>query len=313
MCGICGFVGKAETESRCASAESRPCDRRGTAVIAGATSFDWEPHHARSSLPAGLPNIVATGIVSNAQFEAHRLVGIHAAREACVSAANFVMNDLERSYASDGTFCWGYFPGDRQQVLNATMKAARLCAQVFTFTRDPELSEAAATTVQFVAKRQCDDGAWPYSTSDTRTWVDNFHTGYILECLDSYGRLTADARFEESKAGGWRYFRASFLTAEHIPKYFDCRLAPVDATACAQTIVTLCIFGDAAEAEAVASWTLKKMRRRDGGFVYQRHRHYTNRLAYMRWSTAPMFAALARLLFTIEARVPRRERHAASR
>jgi len=270
--------------------------------------FDWEPHYASRSLPPGLPNIVATGIVSNALFEAYRHAGIETARDSCISAAEFVMHDLERTTAANQSFCWGYFPGDRQQVLNATMKAARICAQVFSLTQDSELARAAARTVRFVAERQRGDGAWPYSTGDSRSWVDNFHTGYVLECLDAYQRLTGDLAFEETKARGWRYYREFFVTETHVPKYFDRRLTPVDATACAQTIATLCIFGDVAEAEAVASWTLENMRRRDGGFVYQRNRHYTNRIPYMRWSTAPMFAALARLLFAIEASVTLDER-----
>jgi hypothetical protein len=270
--------------------------------------FDWEPHYASRPLPAGLPNIVATGIVSNALFEAYRVAGIETARDSCISAAEFVMHDLERTPDTNGSFCWGYFPGDRQRVLNATMKAARLCAQVFSLTHETELASAAARTVRFVSERQRDDGAWPYSTGDSRSWVDNFHTGYVLECLDAYQRLTGDPAFNEAKARGWHYYRASFLTETHVPKYFDRRLTPVDATACAQTIATLCIFGDVAEAEAVASWTLENMRRRDGAFVYQRNRHYTNRIPYMRWSTAPMFAALARLLGAIEASATHDER-----
>ena len=39
---------------------------------------------------------------------------------------------------------------------------------------------------------QQDSGAWPYSIGDARTWADNFHTGYILECLLEYQRLSGD-------------------------------------------------------------------------------------------------------------------------
>ena len=90
--------------------------------------FDWEPHYASRSLPAGLPNVVATEIVSNALFEAYRAAGLETARDSCISSAEFVMHDLERTPGPNGSFCWGYFPGDRQEVLNATMKAARLNA-----------------------------------------------------------------------------------------------------------------------------------------------------------------------------------------
>jgi hypothetical protein len=262
--------------------------------------WDWEPHYAAMPIPAGFPNIVATGIVTNALFETHRLAKIQAPLDSCVSAANFVLRDLERTVAADGSFCWGYFPGDRQLVPNATMKGARLCAQVFSLNADRELSDAARATVKFVTAHQRPDGAWPYSLGDARSWVDNFHTGYLLECLEAYERYTNDSSFSGAKTMGWEYYRASFLTEDYVPKYLDHRVTPIDATACAQTISTLCTFGDVPAAAHVALWALAKMQRPDGGFIYQRHSHVTNRIPYMRWSIAPMFCALARLLYALE-------------
>jgi hypothetical protein len=265
--------------------------------------WDWEPRYAPMPIPAGFPNIVSTGIVSNALFETHRLTGIQAPLDSCVSAANFVLRDLERSVATDGSFCWGYFPGgDRQLVPNATMKGARLCAQVFSLTGDRELCDAAQATVKFVTAHQRPDGAWPYAIGDRRSWVDNFHTGYVLECLEAYERYTNDSSFSSAKTKGWQYYRASFLTEDYIPKYLDRRVTPIDATACAQTISTLCTFGDVLGAAEVALWALAKMQRPDGGFIYKRHSHFTNRIPYIRWSIAPMFCALARLLLAIEDR-----------
>lgn len=268
--------------------------------------FDWEPHYAARAIPAGVPNIVATGIVTNSLFETYRLTGIQSARDSCASAAEFVLRDLQRTDARDGSFCWGYFPLDRQQVLNATMKGARLCAQVFSFTGNGELRQAAHATVRFVVGHQRTDGAWPYAVGDARSWVDNFHTGYLLDCLDAYERYADDDTFTSAKASGWGYYRAHFLSEDSVPKYLDDRVHPVDATACAQTITTLCAFEDIPAAARVARWTLANMRRRDGAFVYQRHAHYTNPIPYLRWSIAPMFCALTRLLYAIDASVRQR-------
>ena len=262
--------------------------------------WDWEPFHAAMPIPAGHPNIVVTGIVTNALFETHRLTGIKAQLDSCVSAAEFLLRDVERIDVRDDSFCWGYFPRDRQLVPNATMKAARLCAQVFSVTGDRELWDAARATVKFVTAHQRPDGAWPYAVGDARSWVDNFHTGYVLECLEAYERYTNDTSFAGAKTRGWQYYRASFLTEDYVPKYYDNRVTPIDATACAQTISTLCTFGDVPDAARVALWTLAEMQRPDGGFIYQRHTHFTNRIPYVRWSIAPMFAALARLLYALE-------------
>jgi hypothetical protein len=266
--------------------------------------FDWEPRYADMPIPAGVPNIVATGIVTNALFETYRLTGIRTALEACVSATEFVLRDLTRTPGPDETFCWGYFPHDRQLVLNATMKGARLSAQVFSLTDNAELLEAAQRTVKFVVAHQRADGAWPYSVGDPRSWVDNFHTGYLLDCLAAYEHYAGDDTFSAAKVAGWRYYRSHFLTQDCAPKHFDRALHPIDSTACAQAITTLCTFDDVPAAAGAAMWTLTNMRRRDGGFSYQRHARYTNRISYMRWSVAPMFCALSRLLYAID-RSPR--------
>jgi hypothetical protein len=262
--------------------------------------FDWEPRHAARAIPAGVPNIVATGIVANSLFETYRLTRNRSARDSCESAAQFLLRDLERTRAPNGSFCWGYFPLDRQLVLNANMKGARLCAQVFSITGDTELREAAHAAVKFVVAHQRPDGAWPYAVGDVRSWVDNFHTGYLLDALDAYERYADDRTFEETKERGWRYYRTHFLTTDCAPRSLDHKLYPVDATACAQTITTLCTFEDVPTAVRTAEWTLANMRRRDGAFIYQRHAHYKNRIPYMRWSVAPMFSALSRLLREID-------------
>jgi hypothetical protein len=263
--------------------------------------FDWEARHAASPIPAGTPNLVATGIVANSLFEAHRLVGIPSALDSCASAAEFVLRDLERTAGPGDSFCWGYFPTDRQQVLNATMKGARLCAQVAASIGDTSLRDTAQRTVQFVVAHQRPDGAWPYAVGDSRSWVDNFHTGYLLDCLDAYERHTGDDSFAAAEERGWRYYRTNLLTDDCVPKCLDRRVHPIDATACAQTITTLCTFDDISTAERVARWSLANMCRRDGSFVYQRHAIFTNRIPYMRWSIAPMFCALSRLVHALEA------------
>jgi hypothetical protein len=263
--------------------------------------FDWEARYG--VIPTGVPNVVATGIVTNALFEAYRLAGDEGARTMCESAAEFVLHDLRRTPAAGGGFCWSYSPLDGQAVLNATMKGARLCAQVFSFTGDSRLGSAAQETVSFVLDHQREDGAWPYAVGDRRSWVDNFHTGYLLDCLASYERHTHDDAVGAAKSRGWRYYRAHFLTNDYAPKYFDQSVRPIDATACAQTITTLCTFGDLTAAARSASWTLANMATGDGAFVYRRHALLTNRISYMRWSVAPMFCALSHLLAAIDSSV----------
>jgi hypothetical protein len=258
--------------------------------------FDWEARHGR--LPAGTPTIVATGIVTNALFVAHRLLQVQEAFEMCESATRFVLDDLSRT-SENGTFCWGYFPSDTQRVLNATMKGARLCAQVYSLTRDATYLEPAAKTVQYVARHQRDDGSWPYAIGDARQWADNFHTAYILDALDSYEECTGDDRFRNVKERGWRYYRRSFFREDNVPTYYPGKAFPIDATACAQSLLTLCRFGDVETASQVADWTTKMMQCADGHFAYQLRPRRLVSIPYMRWSSAYMYAGLSRLGYAL--------------
>ena len=262
--------------------------------------FDWQARSGR--IPPFTPTVVATGFVTNALFTAYELLGLEPALDPCVSACTFVLQDLNRTAGADGSFCWSYSPLDSLAVLNATMKGARLCSQVSAANGDGMLAQTARNTVRFVAANQRPDGAWPYAVDDPRQWVDNHHTGYVLDALDEYERRTGDTDFADVRKSGWRYYREHFFENGVVPRYYDSRTRPVDATACAQSLLTLCRFGDLATAERVAEWVIRHMQRRDGAFVYQRRAGYVVRTPFMRWSVAWLFCALSAVLYTLHER-----------
>jgi hypothetical protein len=254
--------------------------------------FPWEARYAGN--PAGHPTVVATGIVANSLFEAWRLAGASAAGDLVSGTVPFVRDDLRRTQEGE-TFCWSYSPTDEQVVLNATAKGARLCAQAHRIVPDNNLLDLARATLRFVADHQADDGGWPYSVGDARTWRDNFHTCYVLDCLHEYGRLTGDDSFAPNVQAGLAYYLGHFFIEDVVPKYYDGAVYPVDATACAQSILTLIRFGRVERASAVSEWCLENLALPDGAFKYQIHRRHQIRIPYMRWSVAWMFLALSRL------------------
>lgn len=259
--------------------------------------FDWEARYGR--LPAGAPTIVATGLVSNALFVAYRLLGIDDALGLCESAARFVLEDVPRLPGAGDTFCWAYFPGDDQRVLNATMKGARLCAQIYSVTDDEAYLEPARRTSAFVAAHQEEDGRWPYAVGDRRTWADSFHTAYVLDALDEYELCSGDARFRPTVEKGWRYFRGSFFEGDRVPKYYASGEIRVDATVCAQSLLTLCRFEDFDTAAKVALWTIENMQCDDGHFAYQRRGRTLVKIPYMRWSSAYLYLGLSAIMRTL--------------
>ena len=257
--------------------------------------FPWEARYA--TIPAYHPNIVSTGIIGNALFECWHFTGKETAKELYVTSADFVLHDLSRTYEGD-SFCFSYSPFDKQQVFNANMKGVRLLAQVYSLTNDSRLKSEAQKSVQYVLNNQNSDGSWFYSRSAKGKWIDNYHTGYILDCLDEYLKHTGDETVKEALEKGYRFYRESFFEPEGRPEFYSDRSWPVDSTAAAQSILTLCRFGDLEMAKKVAEYMIGNMQSPDGGFYFRKYRYHTEKTIFMRWSNAWMFAALSRLLIS---------------
>lgn len=266
---------------------------KGYSGICWGYDFNWEARYAR--IPAFTPTIVATGFITNSLFEHYRLTGNERALQLCLDASKFVRNDLHKT-VEDSVFCYSYSPLDRQIVFNATMKGARLLSQVFSVTHEKSLAEEAKATVNFVLRHQNIDGSWPYSKGDKREWIDNFHTGYILDCLDEYCTMTRDDVARRQLEKGVNYYVNTFFYDDCIPKYYSNSVYPVDSTAAAQSILTLARFGYVEKAWNVALWMIQNMQDESGYFYYQKHRLFTNKIPYMRWSNAWMYAAMSYIL-----------------
>jgi len=232
----------------------------------------WPSHRGRTSGrrtgPSTYPRLQRLLLgITHALFTVWKHYGIEQAKDLILDAAPFVLHDLNRTQHDD-MFCWSYSPSDHQEVLNATMKGARLVAQAVSLGGDPGWLDDAKATIRYVVSRQSPNGSWPYSIGDTRSWADHFHTCYNLDCLHEY------------------------------PKYYDQSTYPIDATCCGQSLLTLTLFGRLDQASRTAQWILDNMSLPNGGFKYQIHPRYENRLVYMRWSVAWIFAGLARLEMT---------------
>jgi hypothetical protein len=255
--------------------------------------FDWEARHAK--IPAYQPTVVATGIITNGLYQAWKITGLEVLKELVVDASAFVLKDLNRSYSGD-TFCFSYSPFDEQRVFNASMKGARLLAQAFALTGDKEYKEQATQAVEYVAGQQRENGSWGYSLAKTGGWVDNYHTGYILDCLDEYVRLCDDSTYRPHLEKGFAYYRDHFFEPDGQPAFYSNSLYPADCTAASQSILTLTRFDDIDLARKVAEWTITNMQASDGHFYFRKFKYYTIKTSFMRWSDAWMFAALTYLI-----------------
>jgi hypothetical protein len=176
------------------------------------------------------------------------------------------------------------------------MKAVRLLSQAYSISKDSELLPTAKNALNFVIKNQNEDGSWYYSKRSNDTRIDNYHTGYILDCIKEYIELTGDTSPGDRLNKGYGFYERNFIASNGHPKFFHNKLFPVDCTSGAQTILTLCKFGNKELAEKVAEFMIYNMQSEKGNFYFRKYKHYLNKTSFMRWSNAWMFAALTSLL-----------------
>lgn len=261
-------------------------------------NFDW-PNRSFFA-PAGTPNIVSTVFICHALLDRYDLLGTGEDVAAARSACDFLLKRLSVFRDSDGE-CFGYTPLDRRYVHNANLLGASLLARVARITGEDTLRARAAKAAAFTAAKQRADGSWPYGIAAADGFVDNFHTAFNLVYLLDYMRDANDWTFDSNVTRGYKYWKDTFFSPDGMPKYFSGKLYPIDIHAVAQAILTFLAFRERdAEADAralrLAEWATENMQDGSGYFYYQIGRFCRNRIAYIRWSQAWMFRALAEWL-----------------
>jgi len=255
-------------------------------------NFDWQNRNFFA--PRGTPTIVPTVFAARALMEA----GIHDdARSVC----EFIIKDLPRTVDTETEVCFSYAPNTNTRIFNASLLAAEVLASVGNQTGEQELLDLAVRATRYVVNNQQPDGSWLYGTNPKQSWIDNFHTAYILFSLKRIITTLRKNEFQPALERGYQYWKSTFFLADGWPKYYDHELYPADAHAAASAIVTFLecreLDDEALElAQRVATWTIQNLRDRRGFFYYQRRRFYTVRKPYMRWTQAWMLYALSRLL-----------------
>ena len=263
-------------------------------------NFDWQSRNFFA--PRGTPTIVPTAFAARALVEAAKTLHDNQYLETAHSACDFIRKDLARSYETDSELCFSYSIDSNTQIHNANLLAAEVLAEVGSLTHDEQLLRLAERATRFVINRQQQDGSWTYGMDQKQSWVDNFHTAYVLYSLSRIIKACQPGKeFQASLELGYTYWKSNFFLEDGWPKYYNDDPYPADAHASASAIITFLELSNydadaVVMARNVADWASTNLRDKRGFFFYQRRRFYTVKTPYMRWSQAWMLYALARLL-----------------
>jgi len=268
-------------------------------------NFDWQSRNFFA--PRDTPTIVPTAFAARALIEAGQdLQDCQDLQDQCLNTArsvcDFILKDLPRTVDTRTEVCFSYAPNSNTRIFNASLLAAEVLATVGRLTGENELLEFAERATRYVVNNQQPNGSWSYGVEPKQSWIDNFHTAYILFSLKRIiDESSSKEEFQPALERAYQFWKNHFFLAEGWPKYYDDEPYPADTHAAASAIVTFLECRELDDnalklAQKVASWTIRNLRDSRGFFYYQRRRFYTIRKPYMRWTQAWMLYALARLL-----------------
>ena len=265
-------------------------------------NFDWQARRL-FLFPAHTPTVVATTFCASALFEAYEITKEEKYLRTALSAAKFILTDLNRTQTDEG-FILSYSPlKGNDTVYNASLLGAKTLSYCYHYTRNEEYKNAAEHIIKAACNGQSEDGSWVYGLLPVQSWIDSFHTGYNLDAIAHYQMFCNDNQFKENLERGFDFYIKNFFLEDGTPKYYHNKTYPIDIHCPGQLFVTLHALqywpkyqelGD-----KVVKWTLKHMFDQKGYFYYQLKEGISSKIPYMRWSNAFMFNALSIYLLNV--------------
>jgi hypothetical protein len=244
--------------------------------------------------------IIWTSMIGQAYLEAFEQFQDERYLRIAQSVCDWILA-LSREKTAKGD-CISYYAHEHESIHNANMLGAAVLARAAKHTENIEYLDVARSAMIYSCSRQRDDGSWWYAEDPKYQWIDNFHTGYNLDCLKCYIDWSGDAEFKGHLRRGFDFFKQNFFEPSGRPKYYHDRTYPVDIQCASQAIDTLAYFAEEDPASLplgvkVAKWTIANMQDRRGHFYYRKYPlGITARTPMLHWGQATMFKALAHLI-----------------
>ena len=259
-------------------------------------NFDWQSRRL-FLFPAYSPTVVATCFCASALFEAYELTKKKEYLDVALDCANFILKDLHfDDYKGEKMISYSPLQGN-YLVSNASLLGSKVLAYCYKYTKKDEYLEIARSSVKACCLGQAEDGSWTYSQVPPKQWIDSFHTGYNLDGLMAYEKLTGDKSFHDNIEKGFDFYIKNFFNEDGSPKYYHNEQYPIDIHCPGQLLVTLHSLNKYDDyyhlADKVLEWTIKNMQDEKGYFYYQIKKSKNSKIPYMRWSNAFMFYAMS--------------------
>lgn len=252
--------------------------------------------------PKGLPTIVWSSHISEAFDFGYSVMKDESYKGIVLKVADFIENSLERIEDETG-ICFAYAPGIVEPIHNSNLLGSTALLRAWKYTKNGVLYNLAKDSIRWSTSHMNGNGSWPYGEKKIMGWKDNYHTGYVLDCL-SYAWQECGQELVEWDiiSETYDFWKNNFFLESGIPKFYHNKLYPIDIQAAAQSIESLAKYSvydsDALDlAWRVANWTVDNMQKKNGAFKYRRGKYWVNNLEPIHWGQATMLSALGCLLY----------------
>lgn len=185
--------------------------------------FNWQTR--AGIIKEGVPLITTVPYVYEAFSQVYELDNNKKWLEIMRSIAEHAFKDYhEWERWPDCTSC-AYTPNDDAPgfVVNASAYRAFLLTKAGMQFSDSQYLDTASRNLNFVLASQNEDGSWYYSTDGERTFVDHFHTCFVLKALRKIEELTGCPRCRAAIERGVSYYLKNLFDEQDLPIPFSRR------------------------------------------------------------------------------------------
>jgi len=262
--------------------------------------FDWVTRNG--IIKAGTPLITTTPYGFEAFLQIYKLKPLDEWKKILESITRHVCTDIKGFKTSETASTSSYTPYDKGGVINASAYRAFTLTSATELVYDDSLLEIAGRNLNFVLENQNADGSWPYAVDGVRTFVDHFHTCFVMKALAKIYSLTGEQRILNALARGVDYYLKNLFGVDGMPRPFskaprltvyECEL--YDCAEC----INLCLLLRnhfpqlQTTLETVVAGILKDWIKLDGSFRSRKLIFGWDNVPMHRWAQSQMFRSLA--------------------
>ncbi len=185
--------------------------------------FNWET--VRGTIWQGTPLITTVPYVYEAFKQVYEVDGDEKWRVIMRSIAEHALHDYKDIETSPKASTCSYSPNPTHsvQVVNANAYRAFLLTCASVDFSESKYRTVADRNLSFVLEAQNADGSWFYSTDGTRSFVDHFHTCFVMKALAKIEALTGHPGCTNALQRGVDYYIKNLFDEKGLPKPFSRR------------------------------------------------------------------------------------------